>query len=476
MRKLTLIILSISLVFSLAFAGKSVMEKEGVITPKILKEVKNSFEWDTHTKASYNALMSNELKDIAKDHEVWKSLDYTFSLELEIEGMTNQKSSGRCWLFATYNVLREKVIDKYNLSDFEFSETYSMFWDKFEKANLFLEYIIMNPDIGWNDQEFILLLKMPLSDGGFWHMSAAVIEKYGVVPKNIVPESHSSSSTGRMNSLIEQKLRMFAYELRQMSADGKKAKALRKTKVEMLKVVYRMLVLNLGMPPETFEWRYTDKDDSISEAKTFTPKSFYDEVVGVDLNEYFVIANCPSQPYNKNYQIKLGRGQLEGMDWTFLNLPMQDLKDLALKVVQDSIPCEFAVDMSGYQRDTKSGFAAVDLYDYKSVYEIDFKFDKTAWVLTRESAPNHAMALVGADIVDGKVMKWKIENSWGSDRGEGGFFMMTDEWFDNWGFSIVVNKKYLSDDQLKLLEQKAVILPFWDPLAQSISVGGYNNR
>ena len=475
MRKLTVAISIVIILSSLAFAGKSDLDQDGILTPEIISEIQKSFTFDPRTKASYNALLSNELKDISKNHDVWNSMDYIFSLELDIEGMTDQASSGRCWLFATYNILRQKIIQEHNLDDFEFSVTYSMFWDKFEKANLFLEYIIMNPGIDFNDREFVLLLKTPLSDGGFWHMSADVITKYGAMPKNIMPESHSSSSTGRMNNLMQQKMRMYAYEMKKMADAGKSAKKMRKAKVEMLKEVYRMLVLNLGLPPETFEWRYVDKDGKISETKTYTPKSFYNEVVGVDLNEYIVIGNCPTQPFNKNYQIKLGRGVLEGTDWIFLNLDMNTMKELAVKVLQDSIPCQFSMDISSRQRDADTGYMAVDLYDYESVYGIEFKFDKVAWILTRESAPNHAMTLVGVDIIDGKTEKWKIENSWNDDRGEGGFFVMTDEWFDRWGYSIVLEKKYLPPEILELLDDEPVSLPFWDPLARTFSVGGYDN-
>ncbi len=473
MIRYTSTILALIFAVSLTFAGKSEPEKAGIITPKILAEIQNSFQWDAHTRASYNALMENNLSDLARNYETFRSINNIYSLELETGKITDQASSGRCWLFATFNVLRQKVMQKFNLSDFEFSETYAMFWDKFEKANLFLEYVIMNPDLDYNDREFVLLLKTPLPDGGFWHMSADVIKKYGAVPKEIMPESNSSSRTGKMNNLMTQKMRWFAYELKEMAKAGKSKKALRKAKIDMLKDVYRMLVLNLGMPPKSFNWRYTDKDGNISEIKEYTPLSFYQEAVGVDLDDYVVIGNCPSQPYNKNYRIKLGRGQLEGMDWTFLNLEMKDLKSLALKVLQDSVLCQFSADVSRRQRDNETGYMAINLFDYESVYGVDFKFDKSVWILTRESAPNHAMVLCGADIIDGKVTKWKVENSWGTDNGDGGYYLMTDEWFDRWGYSVVVQKQYLPDNILKLLDTEPVVLPFWDPLARIVSVGGY---
>ena len=476
MKRLLTIVLIICLSCSLAYAVgyKVEAEKGSDLTPEIVTEIQGSFVFDARMKTALNALSQNDIRDLTKNQTIWNSLNFDFSCKLDIHGMTDQQSSGRCWLFASFNILREKVIEKYNLEGFEFSENYAMFWDKLEKANLFLEYVIQNPKVDTNDQEFILLLKTPLPDGGFWHMSANCIMKYGAVPADIMPESHNSNATRRMNDLITQKLRVFAFELRDMSAKGGKTKQLREAKVEMLKEVYKMLALNLGMPPTEFEWRYTDtENDTTITTKFDSPKQFYDEIVGIDLNDYIVIGNCPTQPYGKNYSIKLGRGQVEGIDWTFLNMEMNVLKDLAYKALMDTVPVEFSVDMGPFV-ESKSGYMALDLFDYESLYGVEFPFDKSVWILSRESAPNHAMVLVGVDVVNDKPVKWKIENSWGTDRGDEGFFVMTDEWFDNFGYSIVIEKKYLPEEILKLLDTKPIELPFWDPLARVVSVGGYD--
>jgi bleomycin hydrolase len=271
---------------------------------------------------------------------------------------------------------------------------------------------------------------------------------------------------------MEKKMRIFAFELRDMAVKGKSLKEMRKRKVEMLKELYRMLVLNLGQSPATFEWRITDKNDSLLPVKTYTPQSFYQEVVGINLDDYAVIGNCPSQPYGKNYRIKLGRGQLEGMDWTFLNMEMGVLKDLAYKTLLDTIPVQLSVDM-GQQVDSKVGYMVDGLFDYESLYNLKFGFDKVGWVLTRDSAPNHSMVIVGMDTLNGKPTKWKIENSWGTDRGKDGFFLMSDDWFDKFGYAVVIHKKYIPEDILKLLETTPEELPFWDPLARTISVGGW---
>jgi bleomycin hydrolase len=454
------------------FAGNSKPTDAGILNQKQISEIQQSFKLDAPTRAAMNAFTENKLFDLVKNEEVYRSLDFIFSNELKEMKVTDQERSGRCWLFAAYNIVRSDVAEKNNLKNFEFSESFSMFWDKLEKANLFLEYVIMNrKDInkqdGTNDREFVLLLKNPCSDGGFWHMAKNCIQKYGAVPKSVMKETKNSSSTREMNKLLKQRLRIGASELLQMAANKKSEKQLRKTKLYILKDIYRILAIALGEPPSEFVWRFTDKDEKPGPHKTYTPKSFWDEEVGVDLDNYVVIGNCPTQPYNKNYQIKLGRGQLEGMDWTFLNMEMSVLKELAQKVLLDSVPVQFSVDVAP-QKDSKEGYLAMNLLDYESLIGVKLPFDKAQMVLMRESMPNHSMALVGIDIADGKPIKWKVENSWGTDRGKDGFFIMTDEWFGNYGYSVIIDKKYLSPEIIKLHESKPVQLPYWDPLANCI--------
>ena len=457
---------------SFASAGDSDMNSEGVLTPEIISSIQKSFKMDDQTRAAYNALQSNQIKDFAKDDLVREKLDFIFSTELDVDGITDQASSGRCWLYATHNMHRKAAAEKYNLDKFKFSENYSMFWDKIEKANLFLEYVIMNPKIDTNDREFVLLLKTPLPDGGFFSMSRAVFNKYGVVPFDVMPESESSGSTGSMNKYITRKLRTFAFELRGMYINKKSLPKMRTRKIEMLQEVYKMLVLHLGVPPSEFTWRFVDKDDSIRVVKS-TPMDFYKEVYGeVVLDDFIVIGNCPTQPYNKNYQIKVARGQLESADWTFFNLPMDDIKYYAHKLISEGQAVEYSCDV-GKQMDSKPGYMAMGIYNFESVYGLDLEFTKEVGILGRESAPNHAMVLIGYDELDGKVVKWKVENSWGDDRGEKGIFLMTDEWFDRYGYSIVIPRAALKDEHKTLIEGKPIQVPFWDPLARIAQVGGY---
>lgn len=463
----------ISMAAFTAFAGDTSMKEEGKLTPEIIAEIQGSFKLDAHTRTAINALQKNDIRDLVKGFDVHDSLDFIFSHEFDIKGMTDQKSSGRCWIFAAFNIHRQKVAEKYNLDDFEFSSNFAMFWDKMEKANMFLEYVILNPTIDTNDREFVLLLKTPLPDGGFFSMAADCIMKHGAVPQEIMPESESSNKTSRMNQMITRKLRIFAFELRDMYEGKKSIKKMRARKVEMLKEVYRMLALNLGVPPTEFQWRYTDKDGNMGEVKTYTPTEFWQEVTdGVDLRDYVVLGHCPTQPLGKNYRIILTREQVESTDWTFLNMEMKVLKEYAHKILADTIPVQFSVDM-GRQMDSKAGLMAQGVYDYESFYGVGFDFDKKVGIYSRDSAPNHSMVLVGYDEAEGKVAKWKIENSWGTDRGDDGFFLMTDEWFDLFGYSIVLHKDNLSPEHLELTKTKPVDLPFWDPLARIAQVGGY---
>jgi bleomycin hydrolase len=488
MKKFYLTFILIATLVASTYSGTSTNTAKGILSPEQIAEIQGSFKMDPPTKAALNAISQNDIRDLAKNQQIWNSLDFNFNNELNVKGITDQQSSGRCWLFATFNVMRKKVIQKYNLSNFEFSENYALFWDKLEKANLFLEYVIMNVDIinskdGWNDRELVLLLKTPLPDGGFWHMSADVIKKYGAVPKDNMPETHNSGNTDQMNGLIEHRMRIDVVELADLAKKcdaekkslKKKLELLRAKKITMLKDIYRMLVLNLGLPPTEFEWRYVDKNDSLIDGGKFTPKGFFEQAVGVDLDEYVVLANVPTQELGKNYAIKLGRGQLEGMDWTFLNVDIQVMKDLTFKVLMDTLPVQFSVDM-GQQVSGNAGFMALNLFDFESLLGVNFPFDKSAWILGRECAPNHAMVIVGVDTLAGsKPSKWKIENSWGTDRGEGGFFLMTDEWFTNFAFDIVIEKKYLPEELKQKLDAPPILLPFWDPLARCISVGGWND-
>ncbi len=446
-------------IFNSAFAQN---EPNGAITLNLLKEIRSSIKMDDMTRGMINAVSNNDIKKLAYNRQAANKIDHFFKYRVKAKGITNQKSSGRCWLFTSLNVLRPIVIEKHNMKEFFFSENYSFFWDQFEKANLFLEAIISTRKKDIDDREVQWLFQHPIQDGGVWNYAVDLIEKYGVAPENAMSETFHSENTGTMRRLLARKLREQGIRLRQLHQAGKGLKALRKQKVEFLKEIYRMLVINLGEPPETFTWRYEDADGNISEPKTYTPQQFYKEFVGINLRDYVQLMNDPSKEYYKLYEIKYDRNMLDGANWVFINLPVDEIKKFAKKSIMNNEAMYFSCDV-GKQLDREKGVLALDVYDYESIYGVKFGMNKAERILTFDSGSTHGMALIGFDeSPDGKVTQWLLENSWGKSAGHNGYLTMTDRWFDEYMFRLVVNKKYVSPDVLKILNQKPIVLPPWD--------------
>ncbi|MFH1010738.1 MAG: C1 family peptidase, partial [bacterium] len=365
------------------------------------------------------------------------------------------------------NLLRQEVVKKFELDDFEFSQSYLAFWDKLEKSNVFLEFMIETRDRDLLDREVHHMLDGPIGDGGYWGYVAGIVEKYGVLPKSFMGETRSSSATGRMNYILETVLRRDALRLRTLAAEGKSVADLRLEKTNMLKDIFRVLVINYGMPPKEFVWRTVDKDGKASEPITYTPQRFYKEVIGVDLSQFVSLANYPIHPFNRRYGINLTRGMADKSDISFVNIQYSDMKSYALKALLDSQRVWFGCDM-GHGVHGKKGLMAKELYDYEELFGVPLAMTKTERLDYRHSANNHAMVFVGVDVIDGKPHKWLVENSWGDERGDKGFFTMTDDWFDEYVFDVVIPKKYLPEDVLAILEQPPVMLPVWDPSWQSL--------
>ena len=442
--------------------GCAIGADSGGLGVKDIEKIRGSFEMDAHTRAMYNSITNTDISTLALNRDIVRSHNELFSHKIKTKGITNQKSSGRCWLFAGLNVLRPIAIEKYNLKEFELSQNYSMFWDKLEKANCFLENIIEFRKRELMDREMEFILRNPIPDGGYWENVVNLVEKYGVVPKGIMPETNSSGSTRSMNKLIGRKLRADAARLREMAKNKKSVKKLRAEKTKMLSEVYKMLAMNLGEPPEQFEWRFEDANSVVSEAKTYTPKEFYDEFVGVDVREYVDIFNDPSKEYGKHYSINLTRNIRDGDDNHFANVEIDVLKEIAVKAVLDDEPVWFACDV-GKDQNRDHGIMAMGMYDYDSIYGVDMAMTKAQRSLFRESVPNHAMVFVGVDMRDDKPVKWLVENSWGKDKGSDGMWTLYDTWFDTNVYSVMVKKKYVPERVLKIFEQPAKKLPPWDP-------------
>ncbi|MCP4633351.1 MAG: C1 family peptidase [candidate division Zixibacteria bacterium] len=467
--KNSVIAFALILIISIFISGAYADNEKG-LSQELLRSFENSVDLIDHDRSVYNAITNNDIKKLALNRDLVNSHNTLFSHKIKAKGITAQNSSGRCWLFAGLNTLRPKMIKKYKLDEFEFSEIYLTFYDKLEKANTFLEYIIATRDRDYFDREVEFIVRHPFGDGGYWDYVVDLVEKYGLIPKDKMAETHNSNNTSMMNRLISRKLRNFASELRQSHGKGADEKTLRNRKLEMMEEIYRMLVLNFGQPPKEFSWRYEDRDTVLSKPRTYTPHSFYKDAVGLDLKDYIVLVDHPAQPRNKYYTMLLTRGIYDQDDINFINLDTQQLKDLALESVLDDEPVWFACDV-GKEHDSEHGILAKGIYDYSVIYDTDFELTKEERLLLRDSAPGHAMVMIGVDVVDEKPAKWLIENSWGSKRGDNGRWTMYDEWFDEYVYEVIIHKKYIPKDILKLLETEPTVLPPWDPLWETLRVG-----
>lgn len=434
------------------------------IAPEVLRDLEASFKLDAHNRAVMNAVTNNDAKSLALDRELLGTQDEIFNYQLDVKGITDQKSSGRCWLFAGLNIMRPAVMKKLSIEKFEFSENQLFFWDKLEKANLFLGAVIELRDRPLDDRELQVLLKDPIPDGGWWSFVVALVDKYGVVPKNVSPETNNSSSTGSMNTFLARLLRHDAVELRAMAAKGAKVPALEKRRNEMLRDVYKMLALHLGVPPKEFTWRYEDKDKKVHTA-TYTPQSFYRDVVGINLGDYVSLVDHAGRPYMKYYRAWYVRNFAGAPDMDFVNVPAKTFKPWALAMLLAGEPVWFGADV-GAENYSKGALMQPGIYDYQSLFGVDLSLTKADGTMTFDITPNHAMVFVGADTLGGVARKWRVENSWGTDAGKDGYWTMRDDWFDRYVFNVIVNKKYLPADVLALLDTKPETLPAWDPMRE----------
>lgn len=435
------------------------------ITEKDIQDIQNGFRKDPTTKAIQNILTNDKnIRENALSRDLQGKIDHYFKYRVDVKGITNQQSSGRCWMFTSMNVLRPGIMKKYNLNEFDFSHNFTYFWDIFEKSNLFLENIIASSSKDMLDREVSEYFKAPVNDGGVWNLYYNVAQKYGVVPKEVMPETAHSNNTSQMISLINEKLRLGGYSLREMAATGKNTKELRTAKKEILKDVYRMLALCLGEPPLEFTWRFKDKDGNIKELAGYTPKQFYTEITPADYSpeNYIMIMNDPTRDYYKIYEIQNYRNSQEGINWVYLNLPNDVIKKAALASIKNNEAMYASCDV-GKQFQRETGILDPNMYDYESLFGVKLTMDKKARILTRQSGSSHAMTLVACDTDDNdQPLKWEFENSWGSNNGHNGYLTFTDDWFNEYMFRLVIHKKYLDDKSRESLKTKPVQLPIWD--------------
>ena len=452
----------------LASLTVSAQTKDGGITKQMLQQIEKQNVPTASDRALRNALAANSIDALAKNQKNAGALDTYFNIETKKQSITNQKSSGRCWMFSGMNVLRANFAKRTDSLKVTFSQDYLFFYDQLEKANLMLQGVIDTGKKPIDDQRVQFFFHHPLNDGGTFCGVADLTEKYGLVPTEVQPETYSAESTSRMSRIISSKLREQGLELRKMVNEGKKAKDIQQRKTEMLSEIYHMLVITLGEPVKEFTYAFRDKNGkTLTPVKTYTPQSFYQEVVGEKLNGTFImVMNDPRREYYKTYEVEYDRHTYDGHNWKYLNLPMEDIEQLAIASLKDGRKLYSSYDV-GKQLDRKRGFADTENYDYESLFGTTFGMNKAERISTFDSGSTHAMTLTAVDLdADGKPLKWKVENSWGSDSGHQGCIIMTARWFREYMFRLVVDKKYVSEKLLKDYDQKPVMVMPEDPLFQ----------
>lgn len=437
----------------------------GSLSPARLAELHSEFVSHPNAALMRNAITQVSVMDIAQNRDIITNTPHTFSNRLDDWKVTNQKASGRCWLFAGLNLLRVGAAQKMNLKDFEFSQTHLHFWDKFERANYFLEAIIATADRDLDERTVAFLLDRPLEDGGQWDMFVNLVRKHGLVPSEAMPESESSGNTRYMNAIVIAKLRDFAEQLRSAARRGQSASHVRSLKDGFVGDIYRMLCIHLGTPPLKLDWQWRDKDSKFHSDGEMTPQEFAAKYVTIDIDEYVSIVHDPraTSPVGRTFTVDMLGNVVGGEPVRYLNVEIGLMKQLAMDSISEGTPVWMGCDV-GKMMDRKRGVWDRNLFCFEKIYDTPFEQDKPGRLLHHQTLMTHAMLFTGVDVVDNQPRRWRVENSWGNEGGEQGFFVMNDNWFDEYMFEIAVPKSILSQELQDAMEAEPIVLPAWDPM------------
>ncbi len=435
------------------------------LTRENVESFRQSFDADGAKRLMQNVVTQHDVNDVALDHSIVAGADHSFSTLLDDWKVTNQKRTGRCWMFAGLNVCRADTRKALNVKNFEFSQNYLMFWDKMERANFVLEAVIETAGLPVDDRTVAFLLQRPIQDGGQWDMFTGLVQKYGVAPKTAMPETESSENSARMNANLNYQMRQGAKRIREAYAQEAGPEELRGIKGEVLQTIYHILCIHLGTPPSVFNWQWKDKDDEFTRDGPITPLEFAGRYLSTPLEDYVCLVHDPREtsPMGRTFTVAYLGNIVDGPRIKYLNVDIELIKDIAQRMLEDGKPVWMGCD-TGKQMHRDLGLWDSDLFDYAGVYGADFSLDKAARLEYHQTSMTHAMMFTGVDVVDGQPRRWRVENSWSDKPGDKGFFLMNDSWFAEYMFEISAPRDYLPEEMQKALELEPIVLPPWDPM------------
>ena len=442
------------------------------MTKEITSAAIDKFTNDLSNHAGINiashAAQENGIFKASQNLQSKIDLTPTFSVEIDTGKPADQKQSGRCWMFSALNTMRHPLQKEYKIKDFELSQNYTNFWDKFEKSNFFFENVISSAKKPLGDRKVSFLFATPQQDGGQWDMLCGLVEKYGIVPKSVYPETANSNNSGALNDTLNTLLRKDGLELRALVNAGKSEDEIEQRKNEFLNDVFRILAISLGVPPKKFDFEYKDDEGNYHREAGITPKEFFDRFVGMNLEDHVSLINSPTddKPYHQVFSVEYLGNVVGGRQVRHLNVKISEMKDLIIKQLKAGEVVWFGSNV-GKDSERQLGLLDTNIYKRDELFDVDFSMSKGDKLDSSESMMDHAMVITGVDLVDDKPTKWKIENSWGEKPGFKGYFVMSDSWFDDFVYQAVINKKFLPDELKKAFDEGAKdpiqLLP-WDPM------------